>query len=330
MEVVIQVTIKVILILMIISSHAFGKSSEFDINRVLINCIDNLPCEKFEKTFSSLKRTYSSKKHFYNVFKLYVANEGVKELNIKVERVKGVNTLFLDIKQKPIVLDVYSPRFSGKNSIELPSIIPIKKDEYLDYKKLKDTEKVFNEIAKEKGFPNVKVKTNVEKKDDGAYIQFHIDLGKPILIGGLIINGKSDYLKDFISKRLLSHINSPFDVQFLKTEIEEIKNLLISFGYYLIDFEFKYQYLSKNKVRLFLDIKNTKRYVFYPKKSDFLSETEIKQFLVENLITTKREYANENIGQVLKEKYQKLGFNFASIDVKIKSRHDKNSDAIVY
>ncbi|MFT6630766.1 MAG: outer membrane protein insertion porin family [Bacteriovoracaceae bacterium] len=319
---------KVLIIFIFIFEFAYA--GVFSVNKVIVNCIDQQPCEDTQKVFSSLSRTYSSEDHFYNVFKLYVSNEGVKELSFKIKIEDSFKNLYIEVKKKPRILRVLDTRFKGKYEIELPSVISIQKDDFLDRNKVSDTKNLYKDIAKEKGFPDVNVIEKISKGIDGVLVGFEVELNDPVVISKVTLNSKSNYIRDFVSKRFLANINKPFDIQNLKTEIEDVKILLQSFGYYLIDFDLKYQFLAKKSVSLFIEVKNVKRHVFYIKQTEFLDPQILKDLLAENITSGKREFSIENIEQILLEKYETLGFKFPKFIVKKSIRLDSNDDPITH
>lgn len=321
----IKLFISIFLIFWISSSAAKG----FTINKLNVICKSKVGCGEITKVFDSLKRNYSGREHFYNVLKLYVANEGIKELSFKVINDGKLNLLQISVKKKLRIIELSEPTFKGGIEIELPTVIPLKVEDYLDVQKIMDTERLYRDIAKEKGYPNAEVKVKISKTKRGAKLSIRINLKDGIIIKKLVINSKSSFLKKFLYKKIGYHHGKPFDLQKLKEELESLRKLFYQFGYYLIDFNLQYQYSSKKRIKLFIGIKNPVRYTFFTYKERRIKIDALKKYLSENLISTKRELNKENLNLIIKEYYETRGFKFSKVAIKIKHSIDLNQDKMV-
>ncbi len=305
--------IRFILINMILITSCFG----FTVNSVNVNCLDGGQCSDLEESFRSLRRTYFDTEHFERVLKIYIANEGVKELSYEVIQKKENNILNLLVSSKKRINEILSPKFVGEHSIELPAIFPVKRLDYFDVQKVRSSEKLITEIANERGFPDAKVDTKVsEKGRSGVNIRFVVDLGRPIKVKTINISTRSNFLKDFIKKKILYHQKSPFNIQVLKNEIEELRGLFRQYGYYLVNFDLKYRFRSRYSVELFLEVKNVDKFAFYFTGSNFLSDAELKNSASESLISSGRSLSVENYIQDMNEVYKRYAF----LETKIKGK----------
>ncbi len=308
---------------------AYAKEdARFNIDKVDLKCASETACADIRKMFSSLARDYTDTEHFHSVLKLYVSNSGIKKFNYLVVKKNKEVTLKIVLEQKYRINDVLLPKFIGKYEIETPSVIPLRINEFLDNQNVLDSIKLYKEIAKDKGFPHATVARAFTYHGGTVDIRFNIDLGEPVKVVDIIVNSQSRYLKRLALRKLQYHLKKPFDVQQLKTEIEEMRLLNQQYGYYLIDFDLKYQTIGSSRVKLFLDVKNATRYAFYIARDSFLEQDVLKTFLAEELIASKREYTVDNLSFLLKEKYLGLGFTEAEFKITENLHTDKNQDKI--
>jgi len=308
--------IKIILSLTLLFSFlATASTTSFHIDDVDINCLSNDECFHLNENFKSLKRNYVDLGHFKNILKLYVANAGVKELSYSLDSINGKRILYINAIQKKKIKTLLPVIFKNQKEIELPPVLPIREEEFLDNQKIKSTIKLISDVAKDKGYPDANIEYKIFEKKSDVDLQFIVDLGRPIIVGDLTINSASSFIKRYVEKKVFYHIDSNFDIDQLKIELEKTKELLQHFGYYLIDFDFKYRFIDKYTITLYVDVKNTTKYVFYLKNSKFFSDYDLKLFLKNDFKSSNREQTKENLEQALKDHYEKFGF----LNVKIKS-----------
>ena len=314
------------LLFTLLSNVALAK---FDIRKVQLNCQQSSRCTDIESVFKSLERSFSSYEHFQDVLKLYVANEGIKMFSYDVLQVNNDFVLDIDIQLRKVVLEINEPIIKGNYTFELPSIIPIKQDDYFNLEKVKSTQRLYRDSAKDAGFERAKVNYSIEELSDGVSLSFLIDLGLPTIVDNVFIVSKSSFLKQFVNARLNSYIGKPFAVQQFKSEIDELKKIVQDFGYYLVDFEIKYKYVEK-KVTLYFNILKAERFVFNVEKNNVLSNTQVKSELSSLFMTGQRKLTKEDIKLNLLEKLEKYGYKFSNLVIHETSQKDKFGDQITY
>ncbi len=313
-----------IIICFLIYGQILFAANSFVVNEVKISCQGQ--CPDIKSTFYSLKRSYNDYEHFLSIFELYIANEGVKKISYSLQGPYSSLILNIDVEQKPKILHIQGPRFISDDEIEFPAVLPLKEDEYLDTKHIKETKKLLQEMAKEKGYPETEVEISKTYKKRGVELEIKVDLKEPIIINKVQIVTKSKFLKNMLQKKFTSFEGNPYDLSLLKVQVEEFKLLFQEYGYYLIDFNFKYQYVSKKRVNLFLDVINVKRYSFYSEPNKFIDVAILKNELMNSFISGKRELSVESIKSSLNDYLYQEGFYFIKIDVSKKEFLDINQD----
>jgi outer membrane protein insertion porin family len=319
----IKVIITFLLIFTVCSAHAF------EVNRVHVNCDSKASCIELENAFKSLSRKYENIQHFKSIIKIYIANNGIKSFSYNLKKHEGLNNLYISVTQRERINYVDDPNFIGANSIELPSILPIKINDYYDIKKNQSTVELIKDIAKERGYPNAEVHLKTVKSDSGISLFTSIKLGKAILVNDIILVTKSNYIKKILIKRFGHFKKSPFDLQAIKFEIEKSKKLLTQYGYYLADFSVKVKRPEKNKTLVYIEIKEIKNYIFHFQDKLFFDVEELKQFMSNAFLGFRRELDVSAAREVVKEKYETLGFMNTKITVKKKMIKDPNNEAAI-
>lgn len=299
-----------------------------DIVQVNTSCEDQLNCDQLQNTFKSLKRDFVDESHINDTIKLYVANEGIKSLNYELHRQGKDYTLFIKAQQKSRVAEVEDIQFVGEGHIELPSVLPIRRDDFYDERKVNQTVKIIQEVAKEKGYPLAQVEVSKKDVSSGVNLKFIVNLGEPILVNKINITSKSEYLKKLTETIIGEYYKKPLDLQKIRSELEGVKQLFHQYGYYLADIDLKTKVIDSQQVILFINIKNTRSYVYYIRGLEVMAVDEMKSYLSSSLIGFKREMNEDNVVLTIKEKLNQEGFKESEIQV-VKKKHDTNKGETV-
>lgn len=296
------------------------------INSVKVNCGESTECKYSEDIFSSLKRSYKNISHFKSVLKLYVSNEGVKSFYYELIQEDKRTILEIELEERKTIVKLDDVEVKG-GSIELPTILPIREDDYYDVKRIDATKNLLRTIAKDQGYPSAKVKIDKKTEGSGYYLKFTIVLNRPILIKDISINTSSRFLESYVKKKINYNIGNSFNIKKLKSDMEDLRNVFVQFGYYLLNFEIKYKILPNREVKLLIDLKNTHKFIFYL-KNDLPNKKEIKEYLKENLVATKRILVEDNIKSILREFYEKRGYKYPTSKVEMKKIVSRNKDKL--
>lgn len=314
--------------LLTLSLNCFA--GEFKLSSVSVNCLQE-NCDDLRESFKSLKRRYSDYEHFHKIMKIYVSNEGVRNLNYKLfKSPENVFSLEIQASQKKRILYISDPFFISDDSIDFPSIIPLKVDDFLDVRKLEQTEELLKEISADKGYPDAQVITKVIERPSGVDVEINVDLGKPIIVTKINIFSKSLYLKNVLSSIIGEFKNRTFDVQTLKSEIERTRKLFLQYGYYLSEIDLKIKKENRYQVQLFVTIRNVSNYTFFVRGLENIGLEEIKSFLSTTLVGFKREMTEESVAQALGEKIEKYGYKNFTVKVKTKNVIDVNKERALH
>jgi outer membrane protein insertion porin family len=286
----------------VLFTFSISSYANINVKSVNVNCGKGVECKNIKNNFKTLKRAYVGFSHLDTVLKLYTLNSGIKNFNYKLVE----NNLIINLKPK---LKIHSVKISPSD-LSLPSILPTREDEFFDDSKVTKTKSLIVDLYRSKGFPNVSVADAIKmNKDNSIDISFKVDKGRAIKISKIQIISKSQYIYKLINKKLSVFENKPFNVQEIKASMEEVKGLLVSYGYYLVDLNLKY-FLVK--------VLGTSQHVYTVNDLPEYKE-EIKELLRSSTITYKRKLSNELIRQLIVEFYEKKGFLEPQIIIKEKT-----------
>jgi len=232
------------LLLLSILFLSFSTYAELSIHAVVVKCKVSLECDQKTNEFKSLKRSYEGIEQFKKILKLYIANEGVSNLSYVIKRKNNKNELAIQLEMKPEVIELKTIRFLGNESIELPSALPIKENDFLDDYRIEQTKKLIKQVAIDKGYPSAKVKVKTKKENAQARVSISVDLGRPIKALSIVINSNDKYLKDLLYKNISRFKKIALDSQELKDEVELTRQLFLQYGYYLATINIKFKKIS--------------------------------------------------------------------------------------
>ena len=303
------------ILILLIFTFSF-KTYGVDISSVEFICPEENNCDQLRDSLKSLRRNYIDIDHLADTIKIYVANEGVKNLSYELVKKDENYSLRFVMEQKQRIVDVAEVAFERNRGIELPSILPLKRDDFLDLRRVEQTSSLIKEIAKEKGYPNTTVNISFQDKKRGVLVKINVDLKEPVWVKKINISSGSIFLKDKLQTIIGEYYNKPFDSQSIKADLEDARKLFLQFGYYLNEIELKTKNLTSNKVVLFINIKNTRTYTFHIKSSSFDAPENIKKYLSNSIIGFKREMTEENVSGALKDYFRGLGIRGVEIEVK--------------
>ncbi len=302
----------------------------FEVQKVRVHCDKVRRCAEVTSEFKALRRTYADENHFRQILKVYVANEGIHKFSYALSGERDKFKLDIRLLQKDVLSRIDAIKFVGPGRVEFPSILPIKEDNYLDETKLKQTQKLLTEIAVDKGYPDVTVDITKEEKSDGVIVGVKVELGRPILISQVNIVSSSKLLRNHLENVLGDFKKNVFDLQEIKSEIEETKETFVQYGYYLADIEVRAQSINKYKTAIFIEVNNSSFYTFFIQKNDHFSTNELKNFLTEAVLGYKRELSEEGIEQVVREYVESFGYKSLEISVKKQRRTNTTGELGVY
>lgn len=286
-------------IFVIISMNAFG----FKISKLNVQCLEK-SCQYADEEFKSLVREYQSFRHFEDVLKLYVGNEGVKELSYEVKN--SVLTLFLSMK--PILRSIEEPIIDEEYDFELPEILPIKVDDYFDESKIEATKKLYKEYLRDKGYPYAEISENVNIVKRGVELQFSIKLGRPVLVQNILINTDSLFMRKYINKALLQYKNNIYDSESFKIQFSKLKSTMISFGYYLSDLSYKVNFGDSDQVEIVIDVFDSTLFAFVFDSDDIFETKALKKSLNDSILSYRRKLNTKNIENLVRDFFIERSF----------------------
>lgn len=311
------------------TTQAFAKS--INVKSIKVSCSTSSKCENLSDSLKSLKRSYGSIDHLHKVLKLYVSNEGIQDLSYELIEHKEGYTLQISGSQKKIIEEVQSITFKNNKSIELPSILPLREGDFIDFRKVEQTKTIIKEIGKDKGYPDTESEIRVLNKDGGVSIATHVELGKAVKISKMNIISNSKYLKDYLQNILGDFENNVLDLQQIKNEVERARKAFIQFGYYLTDIDLRVKYVGKYKALLFVEVKNPYFYTFFFEEAGGFEESELKIYLSEMMLSYKRELGEDGLVQILTDYAQNLGYGGVEVEVSKKEKvNTKGEEGIYY
>lgn len=307
---------KLLCLLLIVTFKVFS----FSIGVIEVNCRGSEDCNIVESSFKSLRRKYNNADHFKKTIKLYVLNKGVRYFSYQVVTNSKQNKLLIDLELKK---EVGSIEIRNADGIDLPSVLPINVGDYFDKQKIESSANLIKTVVISKGYSRARVKVKTWLEDNEVNVLFTIKRKAPIRLSRFDVISKSKFLEQMTRQALKQFLNISFDEQELKNKLEELKQLYVSYGYYLVDIDLVVEKISNEKVFVRVALKNTKLFNFNVNNdSEVYSEKEIKEELKNLVISFKRPLTFENIKEKIRELYARYGFD--RVDVMIKPIKYKN------
>ena len=289
-------------------SLSFSSLAVVKIEDIHVKCGQSSECINITENFNTLDRSYVDYKHLDTILKLYTLNSGIKNFNYYVSN----NVLHINLIPK---MKVKSLLIESSN-IELPSLLPIKEDDYYDYNKIEKTKEIISTLYKNKGYPDVKVTSKIDISNNLVSISLNVDEGQPIIVDKVNISSNSKLIFGLINRKLSIFNKSPFNIQSIKAQMDEVKQLLIGYGYYLIDLQLKYT-LENYKVELFVEVSKQTQHLY---KVDISNNDEhvlnIKNLLKTSIISYKRVLSDDLLKQFVVEYFEKRGYLDSKVSIK--------------
>ena len=308
------------ILLLIISVNVYS----FELNSIEINCKQE-SCKNIENSFKSLKRSYNSIEHMKKILKIFIANNGVKDVYYRVVSTGKKNKLILSFSKRIKITEIEDYKFTNEYVIDFPSVLPIKEGDFFDEKSLELTAKILKDVAKDKGFPRSNIQVGHKLVDGSVTITPVVDLGDPIILNDISVYSSSRYLKEILVKNISKFHNGVFDRDSLRREIEEVKKLFIQYGYYLVDISLKTDVLDL-KAKAEIQITNSKLFTFYLKGNHFLENELLKKSLRDIFLSYKREFDEPGITQIIRDLYKDYAFLNTTLKVDKAKFRSANGD----
>ena len=335
-----------IIILILFTFPVFA--TEFTVDKLDISCGRSIECQMIKDEFQSLSRSYSSFQHLQKILKSYLLSEGIKNFKYELWHDNDKHRLSMSFVPKRIASDVSIKILSSATSkkqdilqkvtegvkslikpyeydIDLPTILPLQEGEYIDDNKIKKTIDLLKNVFMGKGYPDIEVKALQKIEADRAAVTFQCFPGRAIKVKQVAVKSENKLLRDILRKKMSSFVNGAFDVQGIKDIIDEYNLLYQELGFYMNDIKFRYKRESKYKVSIFVEVFDNGLHVFNLKGVEKVSEKNLKELLVSNVITYKKVMTKENVKQTLLTKYLEYGFLSPKIDVEKVEYKDKNN-----
>ena len=245
-----------ILSLILLTSTAWS----FVINDLDVNCSGSVDCSIVETSFKSLRRKYTGVEHFQKTIKLYVLNKGVNYFNYQVVKRENLNRLIINLELKKEVGDII---IKNADDIDIPTVLPIAIGDYENQQKIENTASLLQSVAVSRGYSSAYVKTKRRLEDNEVVLEFTIKKGKPTRLDRFDVVSKSAFLRTMMSNSLKQYVNKNFDIQEIKNKVEELKQLFIIYGYYLVDLEVISEKVGSHKMFIKVVINNTQLFNFH-------------------------------------------------------------------
>jgi outer membrane protein insertion porin family len=314
---------KIVILTLFICLNAFA----IKVTSVEIKCKGSQDCENVESTYKSLKRTYSDFTHLKQTVKLYVLNRGIKHFSYKVIKKSKDFELKLSLVLKK---QINSIEFEGLGDIEIPTVLPIVEGSFYDEETTNETIGIIKNVLIAKGYSNASVKVKKELDEDEYNLVFVVKKGRPITLEIVEVLSESSFLYGFMNSALEQYVGKNFDLQLIKNKIEALRQLFISYGYYLTNIETKVVAAGSRKVKITVVIRNTDLYVSQFNSKDLpLSEKELKDELKTMILTYKRSLTNDNIAQKIASLLSRFGYDRSLVKLKKEEYRNINNDKVV-
>jgi outer membrane protein insertion porin family len=314
---------KLLVLLFIFITSAFAIS----VSEVEVNCNGSLDCNNVETSYKSLKRKYTDLDHLKRTVKLYVLNKGIKHFSYSIFEEESKFKLLLNLKLKK---QIGSIDFEGLGDIEIPTILPISEGSFYDGNNIKETVEIIKNVLFSKGYVSASVKVEEVIEDDEYDIVFKVRKGSPVTLREVNVFSESSFLYSFVNSALLQYKDKNFDLQRIKNKIEELRQLFISYGYYLVNMDINVKRISRKKMDINITVRNADLYVSsISGKGLAIDQKLLKDEIKAMVLSYKRSLTDDNVKTKIKSLFGAYGFDQVKIDIKTEKYLNINNDKVV-
>jgi outer membrane protein insertion porin family len=283
-----------------------------------INCNDTERCVEFKKSFIEIIN--SSDGLIEKSYRMILKKGGIK----KPTYFESKQKIIISFTFKPIIRDItVEVRKLNidpiKNSLSLYEGVVF--EDSIDLK-IKD---LIKKQMKDMGYYHSSLVLNKSIHKDIVDYKIKIIKNKPVKFKKINIKTKYKWIKNYFYEKLKPFLNEPFQEYEVKRKLEEIKLKLISFGYYLLNFEYKVK-VSNHKSELDLNINSDKLYIV-DIVSGRMKNNETKEIVKSVFYKYKVSTTNTHIQEKLKSFLETKAYYNPKIVIRdLKYKNDLNVD----
>jgi len=298
------------------------------VSNVDVKCNGSVDCENVTSSFKSLRRTYSNLNHLKRTVKLYVLNKGISHFSYRVLNNQDDYAIEIDLVLKKPIGNV---EITGIEDIEIPTILPVVEGGFYDKREVEETKAIIENVMISKGFPSPLVKIASTLEEDEYNIEFKVKRGRSVKLKNFEVFSESYFLKDFVVRAMKEFEGENFDLQRIKNKLESLRQLFISFGYYLVTIDISSERKSSRVADVKVSIRNADLFVTdFKLDNTVYTYKELKDEYKTLVLSFKREITKENIIKKMKELYQSYGYDRVSVSVKNQVYRNINGDKVIF
>lgn len=313
--------------LLVLISIFFVKTFAFTVSEVVIKCEGSLDCNNVEISYKSLKRKYTDLEHLKRTVKLYVLNKGINHFSYSINKVEKKHIININLKLKK---QIGSIEFEGLGDVEIPSVLPTTEGSFYDEYNVRETINIIQNVLISKGYINASVNVSKKLDDDEYELTFKVIKGKPILLKNVEVFSESSFLYGFMSRALEQYKNKNFDLQRIKNKVEELRQLFISYGYYLVNIEVAAKRSIRKKVDVTVSIRNADLYMTSFKSNKVVVDRKIFKDEIKTMVLSyKRSLTDDNVREKIKTMLGSYGFDRVKVDIKTQKYLNINNDKVI-
>jgi outer membrane protein insertion porin family len=319
------------LLIFLVSHHFVLANDSIVISQIKIkNLVDSPEYKSRTKKFQNLKGSYRNFVHLRDTIKILASDGGYNYFDYSVEDLQGVGfVLNLDFQLSPIISNINF--ISSKKDFDTDQFVDlfsIKQGHFYRPERFNIEIGQLQKKIQDIGYPGNKIIFSLKNKKNYVDIDIKIELGKPLLFKGIKPNSNSLFINTFLKKKFLHLYNLPFHYTEFKRYLDMAQKELVSYGYYLINFEVLPK-LSNDRVKVDIKVAHDDLFTFNLKTSDHQRDEYLG--VIHDLF---RQYKKVLTPGLLKQGFEdhlkKSGVFSSQIEVKTSNVKNKFNDNIFH
>ncbi len=303
-----------LLFLLMVSFAALAEG--FELNDVLVVCLESRECQWREQRFNNLVGKYRSLVHLKDTLKLVATDGGYKAFSYRLTKSEDKYHLTINIEIKPTIKEINIGFTDQSYSGDPMALFPLKEGQFFEELKFLDGVKVLREKFEQSGYPRAEVVQEHKLVKDEIFIFLKVTLNKPRVFIKVLPQTKSLFINQFLKDKLIPFYKKPFEINIFKLAIDDAQKELFDYGYYTINFEYDLNQKS-DRVNLDLMVQDDTLYT-YQFKGIARESREDLLLLIKNLYKRyKRPLTESIIKNEIISHYRSIAFLNVKVDLKV-------------
>jgi outer membrane protein insertion porin family len=238
------------LIILICSSIA-NASAALLVSEVIVECGTEKICKDNVEKFKTLKTRFRNTTHLRQNIKTIISNGGFKNFHWKLEDGEDYRLLKINFTPKRMIgsVKVKSKNSALKDYVERNT--RLKQMQWYEEDRLNEESLRLKQFLSTKGYPETHISYKKVIHNEDYQLEIRVNPGRQQILKKFAIQTGSKKVKDIAYKKLVELQNKTFDVQVLRSKIDELESELFSYGYYLVSISIN---PIKNNFDVYIDV----------------------------------------------------------------------------